>query len=86
MSCRPFALQRNDTKNHRQPAAPRDQDISDIAVHIASRVMDHADDGQIWVLGVVPLLMAGSNVEFEPRGESALKGVPGEWPPFAAKA
>ena len=61
------------------------QDISGIAVHVASRVMDHADDGQIWVSGVVPLLMAGSNVEFEPRGEWALKGVPGEWPLFAAK-
>ena len=40
---------------------------------------DHADRGKIWVSGAVPLLMVGSNVEFEPRGEWALKGVPGDW-------
>jgi class 3 adenylate cyclase/predicted alpha/beta hydrolase len=61
-------------------------DISGIGVHVAARVVNHAADGQIWVSGVVPLLMAGSNVEFEPRGEWALKGVPGEWPLFAVKA
>jgi class 3 adenylate cyclase len=57
----------------------RGDDISGIAVHVASRVMDHADRGEIWVSGAVPLLMVGSNVEFEPRGEWALKGVPGDW-------
>jgi len=57
----------------------RGDDIAGIAVHVASRVMDHADPGEIWVSGAVPLLMVGSNVEFEPRGEWALKGVPGEW-------
>jgi hypothetical protein len=41
--------------------------------------LDHADRGEIWVSGAVPLLMVGSNVEFEPRGEWALKGVPGDW-------
>jgi class 3 adenylate cyclase len=60
-------------------------DISGIGVHVAARVASHAEEGQIWVSGVVPLLMAGSNVEFEPRGEWALKGVPGEWPLFAVK-
>jgi class 3 adenylate cyclase len=58
----------------------RGDDIGGIAVHVASRVMDHADPGEIWVSGAVPLLMVGSNVEFEPRGEWALKGVPGNWP------
>jgi class 3 adenylate cyclase len=55
------------------------EDIGGIAVHVASRVMDHADPGEIWVSAAVPLLMVGSNVEFEPRGEWALKGVPGDW-------
>jgi hypothetical protein len=41
--------------------------------------MDHADPGEIWVSGAVPLLMVGSNVEFEPRGNFSLKGVPGQW-------
>ena len=57
----------------------RADDIGGIAVHVASRVTDHADAGEIWVSGAVPLLMVGSNVEFEPRGEWQLKGVPGKW-------
>jgi class 3 adenylate cyclase len=57
----------------------RGDDIGGIAVHVASRVMDHAGPGEIWVSGAVPLLMVGSNVEFESRGEWALKGVPGDW-------
>jgi class 3 adenylate cyclase len=57
----------------------RGDDIGGIAVHVASRVMDHADPGEIWVSGAVPLLMVGSSVEFELRGEWALKGVPGDW-------
>jgi class 3 adenylate cyclase len=58
----------------------RGDDISGIGVHVAARVMEHARPGEILVSGAVPLLMAGSGVEFEPRGQWALKGVPGEWP------
>jgi class 3 adenylate cyclase len=58
----------------------RGDDIGGIAVHVASRVTDQAGSGEIWVSGAVPLLMIGSNVEFEPRGDFALKGVPGDWP------
>jgi len=47
--------------------------------------MEHADPDEIWVSGAVPLLMAGSNVEFEPRGEWGLKGVPGEWSLLAVR-
>jgi class 3 adenylate cyclase len=63
----------------------RGDEISGIGVHVAARVMDHARPGETLVSGAVPLLMAGSGVEFEPRGEWALKGVPGEWPLFALK-
>jgi class 3 adenylate cyclase len=63
----------------------RGDDISGIAVHIAARVVEHARPGEILVSGAVPLLMAGSGVEFESRGEWALKGVPGEWPIFTVK-
>jgi class 3 adenylate cyclase len=63
----------------------RGNDISGIGVHVAARVMDHARSGEILVSGAVPLLMVGSGVEFEPRGEWALKGVPGEWPLFVLK-
>jgi hypothetical protein len=47
--------------------------------------MEHTDPGEIWVSAAVPLLMAGSNVEFAPRGEWALKGVPGEWSLLAVR-
>jgi class 3 adenylate cyclase len=63
----------------------RGDDISGIGVHVAARVMQNADVGQIWVSGVVPLLMTGSDIEFESRGERALKGVPGEWALFEIK-
>lgn len=63
----------------------RGDDISGIGVHVAARVMENADPGQIWVSGVVPLLMAGSEVEFQHRGEWALKGIPGEWSLFEIK-
>jgi hypothetical protein len=48
--------------------------------------MEHARAGEIMVSGAVPLLMFGSNVAFESRGDWALKGIPGEWPLFALKA
>ena len=60
----------------------RGDDISGIGVHVAARVMENADPGQIWVSGAVPLLMTGSEVEFQNRGEWALKGIPGEWSLF----
>jgi class 3 adenylate cyclase len=63
----------------------READISGIGVHVAARVMEHAGPGEVLVSGAVPLLMAGSGVEFEPRGQWALKGVPGEWPLFLLK-
>jgi class 3 adenylate cyclase len=61
-------------------------EISGIGVHVAARVVSRAENGQIWVSSVVPLLMTGSNVEFEPRGEWVLKGVPGEWSLFAVRS
>jgi class 3 adenylate cyclase len=63
----------------------RGADISGLGVHVAARVREHAGPGEVLVSGAVPMLMAGSSVEFEPRGSWALKGVPGEWPLFALK-
>jgi class 3 adenylate cyclase len=63
----------------------REHDITGIGVNVAVRVMEHAQAGEILVSGAVPLLMAGSGIEFENRGEWALKGVPGEWAIFAVK-
>ena len=58
----------------------RGNDVSGLAINIASRVTDEADPGEILVTGTVRDLVVGSNLNFEPRGEYALKGLPGHWP------
>lgn len=55
--------------------------IGGLAVHIASRVTDAGDD--VMVSNTVKDLVAGSGIEFEPRGTHELKGVPGEWQLYA---
>ncbi len=64
----------------------RGEDVGGIAVHIAARVMAEARPGEVMVSGAVPPLVAGSGIEFEDRGERALKGVPGEWRLFAVRS
>jgi class 3 adenylate cyclase len=54
-------------------------DIAGIGVHIAARVLDRASAGQLLTSAAVPMLVAGSGIEFEDRGEHELKGVPGAW-------
>jgi class 3 adenylate cyclase len=61
----------------------RGDDIGGIGVHVAARVLEHARPGEVLVSAAVPLLVAGSGVEFEDRGEYELKGVPGIWKLFA---
>ena len=53
---------------------------------IAYQVFGEGPPDLVYMSGTVPQLMAGSNVEFEPRGEWALKGIPGEWPLYAVRA
>jgi class 3 adenylate cyclase len=57
----------------------RGPDIAGIGVHIAARVLEAALPGDLVVSGAVPMLVAGSGIEFEDRGEHELKGVPGPW-------
>lgn len=63
----------------------RASDVAGIAVHIASRIAALADPNEILVSRTVVDLTAGSGLQFEPRGEHELKGVPGTWPTFAAQ-
>jgi class 3 adenylate cyclase len=58
-------------------------DISGLAVHIASRIARKATAGTILVSGTVKDLVAGSGLKFVDRGAHILKGVQGEWPLFA---
>jgi class 3 adenylate cyclase len=61
----------------------RRDDVGGLAVHVAARVLALARPGEILVSVALPALVIGSSIEFEPRGEHELKGVPGRWPLFA---
>ena len=63
----------------------RQADIAGIAVHIAARVLDAAQPGDVLVSAAVPMLVAGSGIEFEVRGEHELKGVQGIWRLYAVE-
>jgi class 3 adenylate cyclase/pimeloyl-ACP methyl ester carboxylesterase len=58
--------------------------VAGLAVHLAARVMASAQRGGIMVSGTVRDLVVGSGIEFAPRGEHRLKGLPGSWPLFEA--
>jgi pimeloyl-ACP methyl ester carboxylesterase/class 3 adenylate cyclase len=58
-------------------------DIGGLAVHVGARVAAVAGPREVVVSSTVKDLVAGSGIEFEDRGVSALKGVPGEWRLFA---
>jgi class 3 adenylate cyclase len=60
-------------------------DVAGLAVHVAARVQAHAVLGEIFVSGIVKDLVLGSGMQFEERGEHALKGVPGEWKLYSVK-
>jgi class 3 adenylate cyclase len=57
---------------------------SGIAVHLCARVASFASPGQVAVTSTVKDLVVGSGLEFEDRGEHALKGVPDRWRLFRA--
>jgi pimeloyl-ACP methyl ester carboxylesterase len=63
-----------------------DGKVAGIAVNIGARVAAQANAGDVLVSGTVKDLVAGSGLEFEDRGVSTLKGVPGEWRLFAVSA
>lgn len=63
-----------------------DGDISGIAVSIGSRVSQLADGSEVLVSNTVKDLVAGSGIEFDDRGSHSLKGVPGEWHLYSARA
>jgi len=60
-----------------------DTKVGGVAVHIGARVAAQARPGEVLVSRTVKDLVAGSGIEFDDRGDHALKGVPGEWRLFA---
>lgn len=55
-------------------------DVAGMAVHLAARVEEAAEPGQVLVSGTLKDIVVGSGLEFADRGRHHLKGVPGEWP------
>ena len=53
--------------------------IAGVAVHTAARVQAVADPGEIVVTEPVMSMSFGSGLEYLPRGEQELRGLPGRW-------
>ncbi len=64
----------------------REDDISGVAVHLASRVQEMAKPDEVLVTRTITDLVAGSDLRFEEHGEHQLKGIPGTWQLFAVSA
>lgn len=64
----------------------RGGDIGGIAVHAAARVMAKSGAEEVTVSRVVTDLVAGAGLKFDERGVHELKGLPGRWDLFAARA
>lgn len=62
----------------------RGNDITGIAVHVASRICDIASTGRVLASRTLVELVAGSGLVFEDAGTHTLKGVDGEWQLLAA--
>ncbi len=59
--------------------------IEGLAVHIAARVAGLAGGGEIFVSQTVKDLVAGSSLDFVPRGERQLRGINDPWRLYAVK-
>ena len=62
------------------------EDIHGVAVHLAARVMGLAGPGEVLVSSVTHDLLAGSGLDFEPKGRYQLKGIEGEREIFRLRA
>jgi class 3 adenylate cyclase len=63
----------------------RGDDISGVGAVIAARILNLAAPGEILVSTAAVSAATGEPIQFEPRGEHHLKGIPGTWPIFAAQ-
>jgi len=57
----------------------RDEKVSGIGVHIASRVLDQASPNEVLVSRTVKDLISGSGINLSEKGTFSLKGIPDEW-------
>ena len=61
----------------------RGADVAGMAVHIGARVAGLAGPSEVLVSSTLRDIVTGSRHRFAERGESALRGVPGEWRLYA---
>jgi class 3 adenylate cyclase len=61
----------------------RGTELAGIAVHLACRVCETAQPGEVLVSRTVVDLVAGSGTTFDDRGKHKLKGIPAAWRLFA---
>jgi class 3 adenylate cyclase len=59
--------------------------VAGIAVNIGARIAAKADPGEVLVSSTVKDLVAGSDLEFDERGMTELKGIPGSWHLYVAR-
>jgi class 3 adenylate cyclase len=62
----------------------RGEDVAGLAVHVAARVLAHAEPSEVLVTRTIKDLLAGSGSSFRERGSHELKGVPDAWQLYAA--
>ena len=60
--------------------------MSGLAVHLASRLLTHAAEGDVVVSRTVKDLLVGSEFKFDDRGKTALRDIPGVWQIYAIRA
>jgi class 3 adenylate cyclase/pimeloyl-ACP methyl ester carboxylesterase len=61
------------------------RDLAGVEVHIAQRICDRAEAGQVLVSDAVRRACGGSGLRFEERGTAQLKGIAGDWEIFEAR-
>jgi class 3 adenylate cyclase len=61
-------------------------DVAGIAVHIGARVSTVAEPGEVLVTRTVRDLVAGSELQFDGKGEFALKGLADSWELYATRS
>lgn len=63
----------------------RGDDLTGVAVHLASRMLGAADADEVVVSSVVPGLVAGSGIEFQSCGDHQFKGIPEKWAVYGVR-
>ncbi len=61
-----------------------DDDVAGVAIHVAARISDLAEPGEILVSDAVKDLSAGTPLVFTDRGTHPLKGLPERWHLYSA--